>query len=178
MYKRAIFALISLLAGGAILAQAYKWTDEDGIVHYSDRPREAAVEIQLPSDGIRPPPATLQGLQRGAARSVNEVEEKVQAFRYESLVIASPGAEETLWNIEGVLNVSLSVTPALQVGHRIRVYFDGSPRLVTTTSFQIAEVYRGAHKIQAEIIDRSDNLMIRSTGTQFYVQQTSINRGN
>ena len=96
MYKRTIFALIAMFAAGAILAQAYKWTDEDGLVHYSDRPREGAVEIQLPSDGIRPPPATLRGLQRGPGRPVNAVEEEVQAFRYESLVIVSPGTEETL----------------------------------------------------------------------------------
>ena len=39
-----------------------------------------------------------------------------EPLRYESFEITSPGAEETLWNIEGVLNVSLSLTPALQPG--------------------------------------------------------------
>jgi hypothetical protein len=177
MFKRTIFAFLTMLAAGAILAQAYKWMDEDGIVHYSDRPQKGAVEMQLPTDGINAPPVSLLQQRRGLGRSADAVEE-VQAFKYESLVVAAPGAEETLWNIEGVLNVMLSVTPALQVGHRIRVYFDGSPRVVTTTSFQIAEVYRGAHKIQAEIIDRSGTLLIRSAGHEFYVQQTSINRGN
>ena len=126
-----------MLAAGVILAQAYKWTDEDGIVHYSDRPQEGAVEMQLPTDGIHAPPVSVLQQRRGLGRSVDAVEE-VQAFKYESLVVAAPSAEETLWNIEGVLNVTLSVTPALQVGHRIRVYFDGSPRIVITTSSQIA----------------------------------------
>ncbi len=168
MFKRTIFAFLTMLAAGAILAQAYKWTDEDGIVHYSDRPQEGAVEMQLPTDGIHAPPVSLLQQRSGLGRSADAVEE-VQGFKYESLVVAAPGAEETLWNIEGVLNVTLSVEPALQVGHRIRVYFDGSPTEVTTTSFQIAEVYRGAHKIQAEIVDRSGILMIRSAGHECYV---------
>jgi hypothetical protein len=174
MFKRTIFALVALFAASALLAQAYKWTDEDGIVHYSDRPREGAVEIQLPSDGIRPPPATLQGPRSASSRRSGEADE-FKPFSYERLTIDSPGPEETLWNIEGVLNVSLSVTPALQSGHRIRVYFDGSPRVVNSANFQIQEVYRGTHKIQAEIVDASGKLMIRSTGSEFYVQQTSIN---
>ena len=83
--------------------------------------------------------------------------------------------EETLWNIGGVLNVSLTVTPALQSGHRLNVYYDGSPITVTTANFQIEEVYRGAHNLQAEIIDKDGRLMIRSDATRFYVQQTSVN---
>ena len=95
-------------------------------------------------------------------------------FRYESLTIEAPLAEETLWNIEGVLNVTLSLQPALQTGHRIRVYFDGTPRFVNGLSFQIDEVYRGVHNIQAEIVDKSGTMMIRSVPNRFYVQQNAI----
>ena len=171
MLKRTIIALISTLAAGAVLAQAYKWTDEDGIVHYSDRPIAGAVRIQLPSDGRRPRP-------RPAPRAVADADdngtEQSQAFRYQTLSIGSPLAEQTLWNIEGILSVSLNVEPALQPGHRVRVYFDGKPRMVNSSSFQIEEVYRGVHNIQAEIIDESDALMIRSMPNRFYVQQNTI----
>ena len=95
-------------------------------------------------------------------------------FEYESLTIGSPLAEETLWNIESVLNVTLNLQPSLQEGHRIRVYFDGTPRFVNRTSFQIPDVYRGVHNIQAEIIDASGTMMIRSMPNRFYVQQNTI----
>jgi hypothetical protein len=176
MLKRTIIVLISTLAAGAVLAQAYKWTDEDGIVHYSDRPVPGAVRIQLPSDGRRPRPGPAP--QRAVAAADDNGAEQTQAFRYTALSIGSPLAEETLWNIEGVLNVSLNVEPALQPGHRVRVYFDGTPRMVNSSSFQIEEVYRGVHNIQAEIIDESDALMIRSMPNRFYVQQNTIARGN
>ena len=172
MLKHTIIILISTLAAGAVLAQAYKWTDEDGVVHFSDRPQAGAERIQLSSDGRRrpPPPQTVSS----AAATAEAAPEEAAVFRYESLTIGSPLAEETLWNIEGVLNVTLNVDPALQSGHRIRVYFDGTPRMVNRMSFQIDEVYRGVHNIQAEIVDASGTMMIRSMPNRFYVQQNTI----
>ena len=116
--------------------------------------------------------------QSPAAATAGEQPVEAEApFEYESLEIAAPGAEETLWNIEGVLNVRLAVSPALQSGHQIFVYFDGEKRPVTGTSFQIQEVWRGVHNIQAEIVDETGELMIRSQTNRFYVQQNVIRRG-
>jgi hypothetical protein len=175
MLKRTIISLIITLAAGAVLAQAYKWTDEDGVVHYSDRPQEGAEKVQLASDGVRrrPPPP----VESAADDAADDATEEPAAFRYEALTIGAPLAEETLWNIEGVLNVTLNVQPALQTGHRIRIYFDGTPRMVNRTSFQLDEVYRGVHNIQAEIVDESGTMMIRSMPNRFYVQQNAIRRG-
>lgn len=178
MLKRTIIALLSLLAAGGVLAQAYKWVDEDGVVHFSDRPREGAEQVELQRAPRRPasPPTTAR--RAAAGQSQQDSAAPQQPFRYESLTIGAPLAEETLWNIEGVLNVRLNLQPALQSGHRIRVYFDGEPRMVNRTTFQINEVYRGVHNIQAEILDESGNLMIRSMPNRFYVQQNSIVRAN
>ena len=173
MLTRTFIAFIATAAAGIVLAQAYKWTDEDGVVHFSDRPQEGAEEIVLPEAPRRPAPPP-----RTASSTAEDAEGTAPAeaavFRYESLTIGSPLAEETLWNIEGVLNVTLNLQPALQPGHRIRVFFDGQPRFVNRTSFQIDQVYRGVHNIQAEIVDESGNMMIRSMPNRFYVQQNSI----
>lgn len=159
----------------AAWAQAYKWVDEDGVVHFSDRPREGAEEVELPQTPRRPtpPPARAQR-QDASGQQQNEAATESGPFRYESLTIGAPLAEETLWNIEGVLNVTLNLQPALQPGHRIRVYFDGEPRMVNRTRFQIDEVYRGVHNIQAEVVDESGTMLIRSMPNRFYVQQNTI----
>ena len=172
MRLRSIFLLLGLFAANAALAQAYTWVDEDGVVHYSDRPQPGSKRIDFPESKApgRPAPAP-----RSAGTA--ETEEEPQApepFAYEALEVAAPAAEETLWNIEGVLNVSLALTPALQPGHQVRVYFDGNARDVPETSFQIEEVYRGVHNIQAEILDANGELMIRSLPNRFYVQQNTI----
>ena len=73
--------------------------------------------------------------------------------------------------------MSLALSPGLQTGHRIRVYFDGQPRLVSGTSFQVDEVWRGVHNIQAEVIDSTGQLMIRSRTNRFYVQQSTVTTG-
>ena len=172
METRLIFALIGLFATASVVAQAYRWVDDQGITHYSDRPEAGAEKVEL-SEYSRNTGARLY---RGAApsRAADEQAASDEPFSYKSLTITSPGAEETLWNIEGVLNVTLVLDPGLQSGHQVRVYHNGQPQIVRGTSFQLEEVYRGVHNIQAEIIDATGRLMIRSQTNRFYVQQNSI----
>jgi Domain of unknown function (DUF4124) len=173
MDKRPIFLLAGLLAAGSLLAEAYRWVDSDGVVHYSDRPEPGAEKIVLPEANttsvrrVTPRPSSTAAASAGA--------EQPAPVKYESLSITTPAAEETLWNIEGVLNVSLALTPALQPGHQVRVYFDGKPQMVDGTSFQLQEVWRGVHNIQAEVLDATGKLMIRSQPNRFYVQQNTVN---
>ena len=171
METRPIFILLALLVAAGAFAEAYTWTDEDGIVHYSDRPHPGARIIELGQTlDPRPRPTTRPGV----SASSDDTDVPVANPGYEKLEIASPGAEETLWNIATVLNVSLELTPALKQGHQVRVYFDGTPKMVGGTSFQLQEVYRGVHNLQAEVIDETGKLIIRSRPSRFYVQQNSI----
>jgi len=174
MCKRLFFGIAALLVAGAVCAQAYTWVDEDGVVHYSDRPHPGAVQFQLPTSG-RSSTATrarVPTTRRAAPEPEPAAADK--PFSYEILEVSSPAAEETLWNIEGVLNVTLNLQPSLQQGHRVRVFFDGTPSMVSGTSFQLEEVYRGVHNVQVEILDAAGKLMIRSLPNRFYVQANAI----
>lgn len=171
MEIRTILALLALLVAGAVMADAYTWVDEEGVVHFSDVPVPGATRIQLAEPNAAQSPAP----RRTTQASTSDTEETpAEPFRYTSFEIVSPGAEETLWNIEGVLNVSLSLAPALQPGHQIRVYYDGAPRIVSGTSFQLNEVWRGVHNLQAEVLDETGAMQIRTRPTRFYVQQTTV----
>ncbi|MEJ2274055.1 MAG: DUF4124 domain-containing protein [Woeseiaceae bacterium] len=181
METRPILALLVLLVTPLALAEeAYVWTDENGVIHYSDRPMPGAKRIELAEPNSSRSPAPNRDT--GDAATGDEADDAgasgdpAAPFQYESLEVASPGAEETLWNIEGVLNVSLALDPPLQPGHQIRVYYDGEPQIVTSTSFQLQEVWRGVHNLQAEVLDETGNMMIRSPTNRFYVQQTSVRR--
>ena len=173
MEKRPILILLALFVGGAALADTYMWTDDEGIVHYSDRPHPGAKRIIIDS------PNTSRSLARQNAADEATTQDASTAdagepLRYESFEIVSPGAEETLWNIEGVLSVSLALTPALQPGHQVRVYFDGNPQIVSGTSFQLQEVWRGVHNLQAEVLDETGQMKIRTRPNRFYVQQSTV----
>ena len=173
METRAILVLLGLLVMPfATAGEAYVWTDEDGVVHYSDRPVPGARRIELAEPNTSQSPAPRR---RKIERAGDEQQaEDAAPFRYESFAIVSPGPEDTLWNIEGVLNVSMSLNPPLQPGHRVRLYYDGSPQIVSGTSVQLQEVWRGVHNLQAEVLDETGKMMIRSRTNRFYVQQTSI----
>jgi hypothetical protein len=174
MLKRIFFVFVTIIAASAVMAQAYRWVDEDGVVHYSDRPEEGAERIQLSADDARRRP--VPAARTPSRPATPQTEQPATPFRYETLIVVAPAAEETLWNIEGVLSVSLDLRPGLQSGHQVRVYFDGEARMVPGLSFQIEEVYRGVHNLQAEIVDETGRLMIRSLPNRFYVQQNTIAR--
>ncbi len=157
----------------ALADGAYTWVDEDGVVHFSDVPVEGAEVINL-SEYSRTTGARIAPTRSQNRNTSNDAATPTPAFRYESISVTVPGAEETLWNIEGVLKVTVSVSPPLQSGHQIRAYFDGEARTVGSTSFTINEVYRGVHNLQVEVVDSTGKLMIRSQTNRFYVQQNSI----
>jgi hypothetical protein len=173
MELRIVFTFLCLFAVGAAVAQeAYRWVDEDGVVHYSDRPREGAEAIVLPAPNV----ATTRRVPSAAAQAEDDEESAAepQSSGYTSIEIVSPKPEETLWNIEGVLNVSVALQPALQEGHQVRAYFDGEMQPVSGTNFQLQEVWRGVHNIQVEVVDATGKVMIRSQPSRFYVQQNTV----
>lgn len=170
MQIRYFIAFLSLCAAGLAAAQAYKWVDDEGVVHYSDRPQPGAEVLDLP----RRPPSSAVPATRSSSPAAAEPAEEEPDPGYESVEVSSPGPEETLWNLEGTLNVTLNLQPALKPGHQVRAYFDGEPRMVSGTSFQIPEVYRGVHNIQVEIVDETGQMLIRSRTNRFYVQQNTI----
>ena len=176
METRPIFILLGLLAAGGVSAEAYKWTDEDGVVHFSDKPQPGAEKVELAVSSAGRTPTTNSSRTTTQAPDDADGTETIAPFSYESLEIANPVAEETLWNIEGILSVSLTLSPSLRPGHQVRVYFDGDPQLVRTANFQLEEVYRGTHNLQVEVIDETGKLMIRSRPNRFYVQQNVVGR--
>jgi len=174
MRIRSIFLVLGLLAAQGALADAYKWTDDDGIVHFSDRPQPGAIRVDLGETKRPRPAATRRTASSAPASTDSDTAEPAGPFRYESLEVASPAPEQTLWNIEGALTISLALTPGLQPGHQVRAYYDGNARMVQGTSFELEEVYRGVHNIQAEVLDATGKLMIRSRPNRFYVQQNTV----
>jgi hypothetical protein len=176
MDSRSIYVLVGMLVAVMALADgAYTWVDEDGVVHFSDVPVEGAEVINL-SEYSRTTGASLTRARPENRNTSGDSATPTSAFRYESISIDVPGAEETLWNIEATLNVTVRMSPPLQSGHQIRAYFDGESRMVGSTSFTIDEVYRGVHNLQVEVVDSTGKLMIRSVTNRFYVQQNTVGR--
>ena len=164
----------SLLCVPAVAQQAYTWTDENGQIHYSDRPFPGATAVDLRGAQSYSPAVPAQRPAAPSAEPPPEEEEAVQA--YTAFDVISPAQQETLWNIGTVLNVQVELQPGLQPGHHLGAYLDGQLIDVgaTTTQFQLPEVYRGMHSLQAVVLDESGTEVLRSLAVSFMVQQTSI----
>jgi hypothetical protein len=169
MRKWLIFLSVLVLPVSSSFA-AWRWVDDNGVVHYSDRPAPGAVEVEL---------RAIQGFSRAAPAGPAATQPAVEpepAQTYQAFDIVSPAQQETFWNIGGTLGVTLAISPGLQPGHTVDLLFDGQRRGLNASSprLTLTEVYRGVHTLQAVILDPAGMEIVRSLPVEFMVQQTSI----
>lgn len=171
--------MITLAAGTACAATVWKWVDENGVVHYSDRPVEGAEVIELGSVQTFPGQQPGRAATRSRSSSATSSRQATQG-RYRRFEVVRPEQQETLWNIGGTLEIELALDPSLAPEHRIDVFVDGTRRDIgaTSTTFSVPEVFRGTHTLQAVIVDANGNDLLRSLAVTFHVQQTSIQNPN
>lgn len=173
-----LIVLSLALPVAASAATVWTWVDDNGVRHYSDRPVDGAEEMQLGEvQGFSPP----AGPDIEPSRSGGEEDsEQQQGQSYRTLRIANPEETETLWNIEGTLDVSVEIEPSLRSGHVIDVYLDGERQRLDSreTSLTIDEVYRGVHSLEAVVLDSGGRELMRSSTRNFVVQQTSLLNSN
>ena len=171
-----LLSLASVVLAAPSLAEGiYKWTDDDGVTHYSDTPRAGADKVELaPVTTFSPPPPAA------SSGSDDADEEAEDAFEgYESIAISSPGQEETIWNTGGLVNVSVSLRPNLLPGHQLRLYMNGKPLGEIppgATNVELRDVDRGAHTLRAAVLDQEEQVVTESEQVTFFYQQTSVNR--
>jgi hypothetical protein len=171
------FVMMALLLSWTLTAagtEMWRWVDENGVVHFSDRPRPGAERVDLrPAQTFTAPEIEPRRVPAAeAAQGTGEPE----SVRYNRLAVLSPADGETLWNIAGELNIQVDVDPALRSNHGLVVFLDGqrigTPR--PDTSFTIGDVTRGEHTLRVAIVDERGRERASSDPVVFYVHQTSI----
>ncbi|HSW13542.1 MAG TPA: DUF4124 domain-containing protein [Solimonas sp.] len=167
MRKLCLLLSLSLLSLAAA-AEVYKYTDEKGVVHYTDQP---------PSKGARP--ASLPPLQTvpsdviAGSRSEPDAPSRSRAAAAAeaySLSIVSPTPEQTFREPGGNVEVSVSVQPELQSGYGLMFYVDGAPATpepVAGTGVSLSGLERGAHAIAVALVDADGKEVTRSSVTVY-----------
>ena len=163
--------LLMMLSAGAAAAEVWRWVDENGVMHFSDRPHPGAERMELAPAQTFTAPALPPPRQPAPRESAEP------ASAYSRVAIVSPQAGETLWNIGGQLPVQVALEPQLASGHELRIFVDGNrvegvPQ--GAVQFTIGEVFRGEHTLRAAIFDTGGRELASSEAITFYVQQTSI----
>jgi hypothetical protein len=172
---RTALLLLAILATPAFAAgqTVWKWVDERGVTHYSDRPVPGAtrMDLQVPAPSGDAPPAYADYSSSSPSKS------KAAGLPYRNFEIWKPLNDETFTNVEGTVQVSILIEPALEQGHTVQLYFDGE--LVSTQAgsgqnYTLEGVPRGTHSLRAAILDRNGNQIQESSAVQFHVRQNSI----
>lgn len=173
--------MVLLLVSWPVVAaeELWRWVDEDGVIHYSDRPHPGAERVVLESAQSYRAPAQPARTEDGVAEEDDDAD--ADGAAYSELRIVSPEPEETLWNIGTELDVRLSISPAMSQAHQLRIYLDGS-RVEDVpqgrSQFTLGEVYRGEHTLRAAIVDENGRELASSDPVVFYVQQASLQNPN
>ncbi|MGC1520883.1 MAG: DUF4124 domain-containing protein [Steroidobacteraceae bacterium] len=158
--------LACLAAFAAQAAVVYKWTDADGVVHYSDQSVPGAEKIYTAggSPAARGPAATDSPPPPGT--------QKQTPLGYATFAITSPTPEQTFFGDEAVA-VNLSLEPALKPEQTITWHLNGKELEDASAHFAIAHLDRGTYVIAATITDQASGESRTSDSVTFYVRQPS-----
>jgi len=164
-----LFTLMSALCTAALAATVYKWTDEDGIVHFSDQPHENAQKVELKA------PQTYSAPKTPNVPSPRIAPQKA-APAYQSCAISQPTPDQVYMNTSTV-TAGVTSQPAVRLGDRAIVTMDGQqvPGVPANGGqFTISPVDRGTHSIQMIIQDSAGKTVCSSNAVTFHVHQPSI----
>ena len=164
-----VLLLCFALTAGA--AEIWRWTDANGVVHYSDNPVPGAVKMSISA----PRPSGTGPLPEPSPE-VAPREPRQQPFAYTRCEVAAPARDETFHSVQAV-SIVLDVEPALRSEHRIEVQVNGM-RLTdwpaNATQYTIPEVFRGSHTLQVRIVDAGGVVMCTGEPLTFHLRQQSV----
>ncbi|MGF1642878.1 MAG: DUF4124 domain-containing protein [Thiotrichales bacterium] len=170
---RNLLVVALLLLSCASHAEIYRWTDKNGNVMFSDQPppghKVEKLQITSPNLSSRTESPAKPQAEAGADESPAE---SPDGGGYETLQILSPKADESIRSNTGAIDVSISLSPTLQVelGHRFRILFNGNPVKEGLSPFVVLDnVDRGTHTVQALVITREGDTLKESPSVQFHV---------
>ena len=161
---RPIHACLLLALALPASAEIYRYTDERGNPVYTNQPPQgvATESVQLgPTNTVAAP------VPAAPPQSDSEAE-----LRYSRLEITGvPDDDAPLRANAGNFTVGVSLEPSLQADDLLQVLLDGQPLTPpgTQTSFQLGQVDRGTHSLQAVIL--RDGKPLQSSATVSFTLQ-------
>ena len=186
MNSRVMLLSVCLLAWTAQASetrvQLWKWTDANGVVHYSDVPGPGAVRVGVSVDqGSGGDSASSSDAEQGSDASAGSEGGEGSyvppaSSIYRSLTIQSPDDQASFFDANAVVNVQIGLEPALAKGDSIYLFLDG--KRVTdggnAMAYSLSNIVRGEHRLQAIVYDADGVEKIRSAPVTIYMKQPTV----
>jgi len=169
MHLRKPWLLVSVLAAFAVQAGViYKWTDADGVVHYSDQSVPGAEKIATSSSSLN------RAVSGPSQASTGNTQPKPGAAATQQLTLLSPAPEQVFFNDETV-SVRLDVQPALKPTQAITWHLNGKAleQPPSAASFSLQGLERGTYVLSAMVVDQVTGDALNSPTVTFYFRQPS-----
>lgn len=162
---RPCLIIAAILAPSVGSAEIYRWVDEAGRVHFSDRWNQGSEKVSTApkTDADAPAPALPQP-------DSPDVE---FLGPYSALDIIAPAANETLTQQDAGLPVSLMVNPSLMEGHQMAILLDEAPLTVASgaTQFRLTGTALGSHRLQVRVTGENGSVVAQSAPRRFHVRK-------
>jgi len=166
-----VLAGLAAFAGQA--AVVYKWTDSDGVIHYSDQPVPGAEKIFTASS---PTPRGAEPSDRRANPTGPAPKKNVApGLNYNQFAITSPLPDQTFFG-DDVISVHLALDPALKPDQTITWHLNGKQIEdlgPTATQFALPRLDRGTYALAATITDQTTGQSASTDSVSFFVRQPS-----
>lgn len=170
--------ILLLALAGSAHAEVYRWVDQDGNVHYTDKPPAPdAKPAELPK--LQEFPAAELPSYSRRSTSTSASEEKAGAASSKPIVhVISPTPDQTFRHTSQQVQVVVSVNPSLKAGQGLIYYFDGTPYNKEPTraqSMTMEPVHRGTHLVSVAVVSAGKELN-HSDSVAFHMKPPSVNR--
>lgn len=157
----------------------YRIVHPDGTVEFTDDPRRGGEEIPLheaPTIEAPTPPATTTGGKQSSAAKEEAKDGDGEEIRYSTFAITAPQQEQTIRFDGSAIQVSVSIEPQLGKEHSVVISLDGKEiARGRQSSFNLPQVFRGSHTLNAWIEDESGTTLIKADPITFFMRQHSVN---
>lgn len=158
IFKIAMSFSLVLFGALCFAAEVYKYTDENGNIHYSDQPKKNIEEDRLKkltlkkSDDLNP---------KSNWQTTAEIK---PPSKFEDFAIASPKNDSVFAIEDGNMMVLANLSKNLPTQYRIKFYLNGIARgKVKSASQLISDVKEGSHTLYAEVIVAKSREVIKTT---------------
>ncbi len=101
----------------ALHAQIYKWTDSQGVIHFSDKPHQGSQTVKIPEPQIYSPLDAVPNENAPPAKASQG------DHVYNSVSIAQPTDQATIRNNQGYVVVATQLDPSLMEGDTLQLIF-------------------------------------------------------
>jgi hypothetical protein len=166
--------LASLAAFAGHAAVVYKWTDADGVVHYSDQSVPGAQKIYTATSTTASTPAAAPAGPTAPDSHGAGAPKAAAPLGYTQFSITSPAPDQTFFGDE-VVGVHLTLQPDLKPDQVITWHLNGKQleEGPTSTQFGLPRLDRGTYILAATITDQGSGESMTSDSVTFFVRQPS-----